>query len=324
MRAVAPQTVSSSSSKKWIGRSSGGGAPPLLAVGARRGAVGRGAREDAVDLGGRRRERRAPGQRRPTTGTMGLRLDHVREWSSSPTTVTGAGSRPTSSSPPAAAASHGRLARIEPPAGEAHLAAMAAQVPRAPGEHDLGPAPVRRTRATSTAEWRASASSSVGGRPGPRAGDGGGDGTVVEAVGEVDARPRRRRRPARQTGRPGDDLVAPGADVTSLSACGSRPARDSSRSRSGRPCGLEVGHRAARRRLPPLPLVPEGEQLRRVGRRLLHGRAAYGEGLRPGTTRDALAQRPPGGPADRSPSSRAPRLDRRPQRPASERRAFTR
>ena len=70
MAAVAPQTMSPSSSKKWTGCSSGGEAPPLLVVDVVGQQLGQRDVQDGLDLV-RRRHQVGPGRpARPTNGTM--------------------------------------------------------------------------------------------------------------------------------------------------------------------------------------------------------------------------------------------------------------
>ena len=111
MNAVAPQTVSSSSSKKCSSRSVGLRPQRSAWYVSGRTSSASGSQRHPLDL------RRWPGAsgttsgRRPTTGTMWLRLTTVLRWSSSANSVTSDGSRPTSSWASRSAVSDGRLAR---------------------------------------------------------------------------------------------------------------------------------------------------------------------------------------------------------------------
>ena len=147
-RAVAPQIVSSSSSKKNIGRAIAVEVPDLLAERVGAGELGERHPQDALDFVGRRMQRPADGRAIPTTGTMKLPRHHRRDRvEATVRAATAEGSSATSSCASRSAACLEGLAGIDPATREADLAAVARQRFRPAGQQHLGAiGPVARAR----------------------------------------------------------------------------------------------------------------------------------------------------------------------------------
>ena len=163
------------------------------------------------------------------------------------------------------------LAGLLTPAGEADLAAVAAQVLGPAGEHDVGLAVEPRTAGRAPPRPAPSLSVSAGT----------GLGSVRRAPARTSSRLGRRRSAGevRPRARAGPAGIEAGLGICwrpprSATPSASRTPRPAPASRSGRPPVFRFDITRPGGVSPRLPLHPCGEQLRRVGGRGVHGRQA--------------------------------------------------